>query len=204
MQELVRNPFNLRLLAQLIDAHVDPEELHPIGTQLELLNSYWDHRVLTPADGADLREALLRRVCDLVVDSRSMRVNRADLQADATLLPALPALLSSQLLVESQAPQGAVDRTIIGFGHHVLFDYAAARLLLRWPAAEVVDRLVANPDLTVLIRPSLDLHLRWLWESDPSHREFWNLTLAIAARRDITEIATLVGTGHRRGDGRDR
>jgi hypothetical protein len=47
----------------------------------------------------------------------------------------------------------------------------------------------------VLIRPSLDLHLRWLWESDPSHHEFWELTLAIAARPDITEIATLVGTG---------
>jgi hypothetical protein len=195
MWELIRNPFNLRLLAQLIDALVDPAELHPIRTQLELLNSYWDHRVLTPADGADLREALLRRVCDLVVDSRSMRLNRADLQADAALLPAPPGLLSSQLLVESQAPQGAVDRTILGFGHHVLFDYAGARLLLRRPAAQVVDRLVANPDLPVLIRPSLDLHLRWLWESDPQHREFWDLTLAIASRRDITEIATLVGTG---------
>lgn len=187
-------PFNLRLLAELVDAHVDATRLHPIRTQLELLNVYWEHRVLTPPERGDLRESLLGRVCDLIVSSRAMRISRADVQADATLAAVLPEMLSAQLLVEGRSTTGNVDRSVLSFAHHVLFDYAGARLLLRRGAAEVVDRLVANRDLPVLIRPSLDLHLRWLWDSHPDHRAFWELTLAIAASPDIAEIATLSGT----------
>jgi len=195
MRELVRMPFNLRLLAHLLDADVDPDELHHISTQLELLNSYWLNRVLTPVDGADLREAMLRSVCDLIVTARSMLVDRADVQANAIFLPAPPALLSSQLLVESADAGGSVDRNVLGYAHHVLFDYAAARLLLRRPETELVSRLAGQPDLPILIRPSLDMHLRWLWQSDAEHREFWDVTMAITAESDIPEIATLVGAG---------
>ncbi len=194
LHELVRVPFNLRLLAELVDAHVEATRLHPIRTQLELLNVYWEHRVLTPPERGDLRESLLGRVCDLIVSSRAMRISRADVQADATLAAVLPEMLSAQLLVEGRSTAGDVDRSVLSFAHHVLFDYAAARLLLRRGAAEVVDRLVANRDLPVLIRPSLDLHLRWLWEGHPDHRAFWELTLAIAASPEIPEIATLSGT----------
>jgi len=194
LQDLVRVPFNLRLLAELVDAHVDPTQLHPIRTQLELLNVYWEHRVLTPPDRGDLREALLRRVCDLIVASRAMRINRVDVQSDATLAAVLPEMLSAQLLIEGRTAAGDVERSVLSFAHHVLFDYAGARLLLRRNAADVVAELVANPDLPILIRPSLDLHLRWLWERHPDHREFWELTLAIAANPDIPEIATLAGT----------
>jgi hypothetical protein len=161
LQDLVRVPFNLLLLAELIDAHVDPGELHPIRTQMELLNFYWEHRVLTPVDRADLRESLLRRVCDLIVSSRTMRVNRGDLQTDTTLAAVLREVLSSQILIESQSQTGTVDRSLLSFAHHVLFDYAGARLLLRRPVTDVVDQFVANPDLPIVIRPSLDLHLQW-------------------------------------------
>jgi hypothetical protein len=194
LQDLVRVPFNLRLLAELVDAHVDPTELHPICTQLELLDIYWEHRVLTPVDRADIRESLLRRVCDLIISSRTMHVNRADLQSDAALAPVLREVLSAQVLVESGSGAGTVDRSLVSYAHHVLFDYAGARLLLRLPAAEVVDQLGANPDLPLLIRPSLDLHMQWLWEQDPEHHDFWELAFAIAGRPEIPEIATLAGT----------
>jgi hypothetical protein len=194
VRELVRVPFSLRLLAELVDADVAPSELHPIRTQLDLLNVYWEHRVLTPSQRADLRESLLRRVCELIIGSRSMWVRRAALQDKTSLLPVLHELLSAQLLVESRTASGAAHRDALGFAHHVLFDYAAARLLLRCSVQGVIDQLVANPDLPVLIRPSLDLHFQWLWDSDPKHREFWGLTLAIAGRPDIAAIATLAGT----------
>jgi hypothetical protein len=194
LHELVRVPFNLRLLAELVDEDVAPSELHPIRTQLELLDVYWEHRVLTPSQRADLRESLLRRVCELIIGSRSMWVRRAALQDAASLLPALHDLLSAQLLVESRTASGTADRDALGFAHHVLFDYAAARLLLRCSVQGVIDQLVANPDLPILIRPSLDLHLQWLWDSDPKHREFWALILAIGGRPDIAAIATLAGT----------
>jgi hypothetical protein len=196
MHGLMRTPFNVRLLAQLLDADIDPGELHPITKQLELLDRYWQLRVLEPVDRADMREALLRRVCELIVESRSMHVQRADIQAsDGALLPTLPEVLSLQLLVESPLADGAVDRDIVAFAHHVLFDYAAARLLLRRRTSDVADALVRDRQMSVLIRPSLDLHARWLWARRADHAEFWELVFAIAERPDIPQIATIVGTG---------
>jgi hypothetical protein len=190
LKRLVLVPFNLRLLAQLLDEQVDLAKLHPIRTQLELLDLYWQHRVLTPSDRADVREALLRRVCELIVKARSMRVNRADVGAEPALVSAIPEMLSAQLLVEGDAG----DRSIVGFAHHVLFDYAAANLLLRQAQDSIVDRLAADSHLPVLIRPSISLHMRWLWEHEPEHSAFWDLVSRITANADIPEIATLVGT----------
>lgn len=193
MRRLVRTPFNLRLLAQLLDADIEPDELHPIATQLELLERYWQLRVLEPVETADLREALLRRVCELIVESRSMRVHRADIQSNPALLPALPEVLSLQLLVESTLDDGVVDRDILAFAHHVLLDYAAARLVLRRDPASVAAMLAADKQMSIVIRPSLDLHLRWLWSRSADHSAFWDLVFAIAEQADM-EIATIIGT----------
>ena len=195
MCHLVRTPFNLRLLAQLLDADIGHDELHPITTQLQLLDRYWQLRVLEPAATADLREALLRRVCELIVSTRSVRVHRADIQAEPTLLPALHDTLSLQVLVENAAADGTADRDILAFAHHVLLDYAAARVLLRHrDAATVTAALVDDRQMSIVIRPSLDLHLRWLWSRNDDHSDFWELVFAIAEQPDM-EIATVVGTG---------
>ena len=195
MHQLVRTPFNLRLLAQLLDADIAPDELHPITTQLQLLERYWQLRVLEPAATADLREALLRRMCELIVETRSMRVHRADIQAEPALLPALNDTLSLQLLVENTSADGTVDRDILAFAHHVLLDYAAARVLLRHrSASDLTAALVADRQMSIVIRPSLDLHLRWLWARDGEHDAFWDLVFAIAEQPNM-EIATVVGTG---------
>ena len=45
---LLRIPFNLRLLAQLVQEGVTSEELKPVRTQLQLLDKYWNYRVLRP------------------------------------------------------------------------------------------------------------------------------------------------------------
>jgi hypothetical protein len=193
MKTLVRTPFNLRLLAQLLDADVDPTELQPMTTQLELLERYWELRVLEPQPQADMREALLRRVCELIIEHRSLRVHRADIQAlDGALLATLPDILSAQVLVETTLPTGAVNRDVIAFAHHVLFDYAAARLLLGRNANAVVEALVQDRLMAVLIRPSLDMHLRSLWMRSEDRAKFWELVLALAARAEI-QVATIVG-----------
>jgi len=195
MHQLVRTPFNLRLLAQLLDADIAPDELHPITTQLQLLDRYWQLRVLEPAATADLREALLRRVCELIVSTRSMRVHRADIQAEPALLSALNDTLSLQLLVENTGADGTVDRDILAFAHHVLLDYAAARVLLRHrDAADVTAALAADRQMSIVIRPSLDLHLRWLWSRGDEHEDLWELVFAIAEQPNM-EIAVVVGTG---------
>ncbi len=46
LRELLRVPFNLRLMAELLGIGIDPVDLTPIRTQLELLDRYWLHRVV--------------------------------------------------------------------------------------------------------------------------------------------------------------
>jgi len=46
LRELLRVPFNLRLMAELLGIGIDPADLTPIRTQLELLDRYWLHRVV--------------------------------------------------------------------------------------------------------------------------------------------------------------
>lgn len=184
----------MRLLAQLLDADVDPTELRPITTQLELLERYWELRVLEPHASADTREALLRHVCELIVRHRSLRVHRADIQAlDGALLATLPDILSAHVLTETTLPTGDVDRDVIAFAHHVLFDYAAAHLLLGGTAADVVDALARDRLTAVLIRPSLDMRLRSLWRHASDRAAFWELALALAQRPEL-QIATIVAT----------
>ncbi len=184
----------MRLLAQLLDANVDPTELRPIATQLELLERYWELRVLEPQASADAREALLRRVCELIVEHRSLRVQRAAIQAlDRALLATLPDILSAQVLVETILPTGDVDRDVIAFAHHVLFDYAAAHLLLGGSTGDVVDALERDRLTAVLIRPSLDMRLRSLWRRSPDRSPFWELALALAQRPEL-QIAMIVAT----------
>src|SRR5262249_16636197 len=44
--ELLRVPFNLRLMAGLLGIGINPADLTPIRTQLELLDRYWLYRVV--------------------------------------------------------------------------------------------------------------------------------------------------------------
>ena len=47
--------------------------------------------------------------------------------------------------------------------------------------------------MSIVIRPSLDLHLRWLWSRSLDRLAFWELVFAIAEQPNM-EIATVVGT----------
>jgi hypothetical protein len=194
-RELLRVPFNLRLVAELLGAGVAATELEPIQTQLELLDRYWLHRVLvagSPAEG-DAREAVLRRACEAMVEARALRVERSRV-AEAAASRALHELLSGQVLVEWQpSPTAPPERYVLAFSHHVLFDYAVARLLLRGDPGILVQRLADNPDLVLVIRPSLVLHFRHLWALEASRETFWRLTFEIARADRIPEVVKLVG-----------
>jgi hypothetical protein len=188
LRELLRVPFNLRLLAELLAVGVSTDELTPIKTQLELLDRYWLHRVIggdAPRE-RDAREAVLRRVCEGMVETRMLRVDRSRV-AEAQASQALHDLLSRQILIESP------DRYVLGFSHHVLFDYAVARLLLRGTTRAFVQRLAQDPELALVIRPSLLLHFQHLWTLDRSRAAFWNLVLQVMRAEGISEVGKLIG-----------
>ena len=48
-----------------------------------------------------------------------------------------------------------------------------------------------NPDLCIVVRPSLVFHFRTLWSIDPSR--FWELLFAFSAHPDIPEFGRLIG-----------
>ncbi len=193
LRDLLRVPFNVRLLAELLDAGLRIEELTPIRTQLELLERYWLHRVVRSDGEGDAREAVLREVCEKMVAARMLRVDRSAVaRPDTSTL--LNDLLSTQILVEWQAsPEAQPDRYILAFSHHVLFDYAVARLLFRGDSAKLTRRLEKDPELVMVIRPSLVLHFHHTWDASSDRRQFWELVFRVIATPSIPEVGKLIG-----------
>jgi hypothetical protein len=194
LHDMLRVPFNLRLMGELLGSGASVEDLTPIQTQIELLDRYWRRRILYDGQG-DRREAVLRRATDAMVNDRALRVDRAQV-ADVSTSTALNDILSSQILLEWQpSPAATPDRYILTFAHHVLFDYTAARLLLRGDPRNLVDRLAKEPELVLAIRPSLLFHFQHSWFSDPTRRSFWKLVFGVIKAEGIPEVGKLIGPG---------
>lgn len=193
LRSLLRVPFNLRLLAELTALGVAHSELAPITTQLQLLEKYWQHWVLA-GTGGDLREAVLRAACEAIIEARALRLSRSVLQTDPAFATPLSELLSAQVLVEDEA-DGVARREVIAFAHHVLFDYAVARLVLRGIPQTVVQRTRANPELLLVVRPSYDVHCRYLWEQTSDRRPFWELAIDLAGQADLPAIGVVIAPG---------
>ena len=194
MRALLRVPFNLRLLGELIGQGLALEELTPIKTQLELLDRYWQERVIRIDHMGDAREAVLRQAATKMVESRALRVARTDIALDSTSAPILNDLLSADLLQEHQAPLSRPDRNTLTFAHHLLFDYAVARLLFRIDPARLVQQIAADPERVVAFRPSLALHFRHEWEMEAVNRSrFWDLVFRLVEAPKIPLIGKIVG-----------
>ena len=193
LRELLRAPFNLRIMAELLGAGLGVDDLTPIRTQLELLDRYWVYRVIRSDGQGDARERVLQRACEAMVEDRTLRVDRSRV-VDVSVSSQLHDLLSTQVLTEWQpSPAGTPDRYVLTFSHHVLFDYAVARLLLRGSLDVPVTLLTDDPELVIVIRPSLLLHFRHLWTADPSRKPFWHLVSQIIRSDTIPEIGKLIG-----------
>jgi hypothetical protein len=191
---LLKVPFNLRLMGELLGEGVSVESLTPIRTQIELLDRYWQERVIRSDDHGDAREAVLRRAAERMVETRSLRVNRADISSDPALSHALNDVLSAHVLSEWEpSPNAVADRYVLTFSHHLLFDYAVSRLLLRGVSLPLVARLEQDPDLVLAIRPSIVFHFQHEWSSNPDRSFFWDLVFRIIHSEVIPEIGKLIG-----------
>src|SRR5262249_26116294 len=132
LRDLLRVPFNLRLMGELVGSGLALESLTPIRTQIDLLDRYWQERVIREDFQGDAREVILRHATEKMVETRSLRVSRADIVSHPTASLPLQEMLSAHILSEWQpSPDAQPDRYVLTFPHHVLFDYAVARLLLR-------------------------------------------------------------------------
>jgi hypothetical protein len=191
LRQLLRNIFNLHLLAELVEQGVISTDLAIIRTQSELLDTYWSHRVRRNDGKHDGREQALREIVQRMIQARTLKIFRADV-VDQVDSAALVDLEQHDILRAEEEARGPNDDVLL-FTHHVLFDYAVARLLFRRgrdPAA-FVDLLRSDRTLAVMAAPSLTMALADLWSSDPTRRPFWDLALAVAAEDDLPATAHL-------------
>jgi hypothetical protein len=192
LRSLLLVPFNLRLAGELLGNGVEVDTLTPIETQIELLDRYWHERIIRKDHEGDAREAVLHSVVEGMVNARGLRVSRRLVANDPSVSKVLGQLLSSHILAEWESEAGTViDRAILTFPHHVLFDYAAERLLFRGTPEALVQRLESDPNLVLAVRPSIVMHFQHLWHADVVR--FWDSYFRLISSEQIPEIGKLVG-----------
>lgn len=194
LRELLRIPFNLRLLSELLNEGMLASELMPIRTQTELLDRYWVRRVIRRDGQRGGREMVLRDIADGMVRARTLRLDKAHLHLDALTNSALDDLLRLHVLTEWQPTSEAlIDDAALAFSHHILFDYTVARLLLVGDPENIVNRLVSDPDLVLAIRPSLAFSFQRLWSLDTNRASFWKTVFHVIRQNAIPELGKLIG-----------
>lgn len=187
LDRLIRNPFNLRLAADLLVAGIPVEELHTIHSQMQLLDRYWQHRV-SGGSGGVARTQLLTSFSEHAVEHRTMVVGTGVLVGgDSAAGDHLETLLSRSVLTDATATPGTSVVGAVRVAHHVLFDYVVATTLFGSTGPALVERLHDDPDLVLFARPSLDMHLERLWTH---HVEsFWRTARELAADTAVPRIA---------------
>lgn len=192
LEELLRLPFNLRLVADMISAGVPIDEFSPIQTQISLLDKYWTARVVGNDRAGYARENILRDVAQKMADRRTMRVHVADLETTSTQNPELDELLRRQVLVHWSPVPGVRQRDVLAYAHNLLFDYAVGRLLFFSNGDRFIRFLEGpNADAVMAIRPSIVLSFQHYWYL--SSDVFWDLVLRIERLTESPEIVRLIG-----------
>lgn len=178
---LARIPFNTRLLADLLSRGTPPQAFAGIGTQASLLGYFWQQRVEAHGSGADL---CLRRTIDLMI------------AAGALSAPALAvASASSASDLDTMQHEGVLVRANggrdVAFRHHILFDFAASRLLLDPADPQALAATLVGP-AALALAPALGFVLTEAWAAHAHHDDFWRIALAVAGDSAADPIARSV------------
>jgi hypothetical protein len=181
--ELLRVPFNLRLMFEVMESGIDTADLKGIRTQTSLLRRYWIYRILSGFGSSD-REILLHRACRAMVQERRLRAERMTVALPG-LGSTLDSLLSAQVLIELP------NRQLLAFSHHIIFDYAVAQIYLPAGSGDLCELVANDPDVVLMVRPSLVMRFQQLWDDD--RQEFWNLYFAMCSDARTPQIAKVVG-----------
>lgn len=191
---LLRKPFNLRLIGELIGEGITVDALTPVRTQVELLSKYWSVRVIKSDSNGSARELVLTRIVEEMLKDLTMRTDRSSIVREVSTGQFIEELLSSHVLIEWQpSPHSKVDRYVLAFSHNMLFDYAVSRLVFSGSSARLVRKLEENHELVLAIRPSIVYHFHDLWGQDPQHERFWGVTFELMASDHVPLIGKLIG-----------
>lgn len=175
MAALARNPFNLALVGDLLTDGIDASALAAVSTRGELLERYWDVRI---SDLGLPATVALAGVVRRMVDDRTVEV--PETRIDMAAAPTVQELERVGVLVTEATRR-------IGFRHHILFDYAVARLLLLPDDDQALPRLSKALGAGLLIAPSLGYWLEVVKRTRPAGA-FWALVARLTGAPDIDPI----------------
>lgn len=185
LRQLLRNPFCLWIFAQLASGEGLPD--YVVDTSSKLLDAYWDWRIRTDARVAGGNELALKFLCDSVLRTGTLVVDRFTVEAGH--MEAVTRLLRDGVLVEVPGARG--PDVGIGFSHHVLFDYALSRVVIRY-SHNIAQLIVQDSARGLLVaRPSFDMFFEYLWSLDLDRRAFWEATLDLT-REEVPEVARTI------------
>ena len=186
--ELLDIPFNLRLIAELLSESEERMDFRGIDTQVGLLDKYWLNRVIRSGKEGNIREAVLTEIVTALVGERKLTIAKSHI-LNTTKEVQFSSLCSDNVIVEQVA--NLHGRNIIGFSHHLLFDYAVSRLVLGADFAEFLEAIARERDLSLFLRPSIDLFFKeaWLKERDT----FWSDLILFSSGMGVPAIAKIIG-----------
>ncbi|WP_372624525.1 hypothetical protein [Falsiroseomonas sp.] len=185
-RELLRSPFHLRLVAELLAAGVAPGEAVRATSRSGLLAEHWAERVTGRGPDSIAREAVLGACARLMVERRSLRCPKLALAADHP--GALAALLSDGVLTEDPVSGD------VSFPHHILFDHAMARLVLSLGTdPEAFRAALAGPALLTLA-PAAGIAVASAWEAGAGdgRNAYWQAALGLASSGDAALACAVV------------
>jgi hypothetical protein len=163
LKGLLRNIFNLSLAAELLATGVSADSIRNVTTQSDLIERYENERLLT----ARLQRAATSAVATMV-ERRRLWVRKIDVPHEG-----LDDVLKTGVMT--------VDRDLVGFAHHVLFDHIAGRFFLEWnDPDQLIQQIQSAPAIGLLLGPSLRFATELVWRHDaPERPRSWQLTAAI-------------------------
>jgi len=157
----LRTPFNIWLAADVINSGAEPGIFAEIRTQLQLLELYWQHRVIRNDGFGDAREAIAFEAASQMVVQCELRTSRSSVAKDPAASQPLDDLLSSNVLAEWTPPGTASPtRYALAFPHNTLFDYVASLALFEEDPDRLLDALKRDAALLLFVLPSIRFFYR--------------------------------------------
>jgi len=179
LRELAEVPFNTQLLADVVASGADEQKLGSIRSQVELLCTYWDYRVLSCGMAA---ETCLESVVRTTVEKPFKDVVLSPIRSANP--ETLEQLLRQGVLVDVR------NGRFLAFQHNILYDYAASRLYLNPFESDELKKVFSRErSLGLLLGPALSFALKELWEEGANRTLFWKQLINLTGDHGVDAIA---------------
>lgn len=175
LEELVRNPFNMSLLSDLLRNGTAPTSFSGVATRGDILEMYWGERVTDLGFSAI---TALRVVVEEMVARRSIDMPE-------TAIPPATADTVTELCRLGVLRSETTAR--LGFKHHILFDYAIARLLLAPDRIAALGYISKASGSGLLIAPAVPYWLEKI-KRDLKPKDYWAYVTKVVGEDVIDPI----------------